>query len=141
MEKDQSTAFRGWRKLMQFNSVFLRLFFWLLVISVLPLLILSNVFLSHFEQNEIKHLSQISDKKIGQINSYIKERIMDVEMLSESPSIINAIAELEQSFHKNTIRSVDYQRADKVIRPYMSQYLSSEYYDLFIIGHRWKCCF
>jgi signal transduction histidine kinase len=122
---------------MRFDNVSLRIIFWLLVISLLPLIVMSEIFLSEFEvqikQIEFKHLARISDKKVEQINTYVDERIADIETLAKNPLTKNAIIELDKVFHTNTVDSVEYQRVDNKIRQQLAYYLELGYYDLFLI--------
>ena len=76
---------------MQFRSISLRVFFWMLVISMLPLVAMSEVFIREFEkqvyQSEFSYLERMSDKKYDQINDYFDERIADIEILAKSPLV------------------------------------------------------
>ena len=123
---------------MRFNSISIRIFFWLLVISLLPLFLMSEVFFQEFEeqiqQAEIKRLVRMSDKKVKHISGYVNERIVDVEMLSRSPITTQAIVEFDKIFHGNGVDSLAYQRLDASIREYFTSFLTTGYYDLFFIA-------
>lgn len=123
---------------MQFSSISHRVFFWLLAISLLPLAVMSELFLSEFKikvvEIELKHLSQMADKKIEQINTYINERTADIETLSGSPLVYSAMIDIGKIFYKNKVNSVEYKQADEKIRNYLTNYLELGYYDLFLIS-------
>lgn len=122
---------------MQFSSISLRMFFWLLMISLLPLIFISEFFLNEFsteiQKTEIKHLARMSDKKIEQINTYISERILDVETLAKSPIISKAILEISNNFNALDIVSKSYLEIDRRNREYLTNILTSDYNDLFLV--------
>lgn len=123
---------------MQFNSISFRIFCWFMIISLLPLILITEVFLSQFQgqilQIEFRHLSRMSDKKIAQISSFIDERIADIETLSSDPKIVNSFDKIIETFDKNGKDSIEYQSSDRLIRTYASDYLKAGYYDLFLIS-------
>jgi len=123
---------------MFFPSISLRIFFCLLVVSLLPLIIMSEIFIDEIEieiqQSEINHLARMSDKKLSQVYSYVNERIVDVDMLSKSPVTTDAISEIGEAFSVGNLESEEYLRQDNKFREYFTTYLSSGYYDLFLIS-------
>lgn len=123
---------------MKFHSISHRISFWLLIISLFPLLIMSEIFLSEFKlqikEIEIRHLSQMSDKKIEKINAYVNERIADIETLAKNPLIYNAIIEFDKVFYDRGQNKRKYQQVDNAIRSHSTSYLGLGYYDLFLIA-------
>ncbi len=123
---------------MHFSSLSVKVFFRSVVISLLPLIIMSEIFLSEFEEQiqriEFNHLAKMSDKKIEQISTYINERIADVEALSRNPVMVNAIEDIDAAFKNRTSNPVEYQRADHKIRAFAANFLRAGYYDLFLIA-------
>ncbi len=123
---------------MRLNSISIRLFFWLTIISIIPLIFVTEVYLSEFQNQvqkiEFRHLARMSDKKIEQINTYINERIADIETLSNNPAIIDSIGDFRNTFEKKDTNSPKYIAVDNAIRPYLENFLTSGYYDLFLIS-------
>lgn len=123
---------------MKFKSISQRISFWMLLISLLPLLVISELFMVRFSQQieeiEFRHLSQLSDKKIEQINNYINERISDIETLAKNSLINEAMAGFDKVFHERKIHPERYFKIDKRIREDFSNFLSLGYYDLFLIA-------
>lgn len=123
---------------MQFKSISFRIYFWLLVFSVLPLVIMTELFLFSFEkqthQSEFAYLSSIADKKLMQIDTYFNERTNDIDTLVKNPIITNALGTINSSFDKQNLESKTYLRAELILRPYAERYIEKGYYDLFLIS-------
>lgn len=124
---------------MQFKSISFRILIWMLLISMLPLVIMSEVFLYSFEkqihQSEFIHLNSLSDKKNEQIETYFSERIIDIKTLARNPFIADSMIEVETSFDKENLYSEAYLQADSRIRGYASDVWTAGYYDLFLISN------
>ncbi len=110
----------------------------LVVMSVLPLLLASEIFLNEYERQvteaELTALEQLTDKKLEQITAYIDERIADIELLARDPSILESMAEMEYAYTRYGVESDAYAKADQKIRVLTRNFLTFGYYDLFFVA-------
>ncbi len=110
----------------------------LVVMSILPLFILSEVLLTvhqhQVEESEFLHITHLADKKITQIDTYIKERMSDIEVLAEHPYIQRAMKNVGSEYYKHGIESDGYLQASSLIDELTRNFLAYGYYDLFLIS-------
>lgn len=124
---------------MSFNSITQRFAVWFLLISVLPILLIGYSLLYVFEKELQQTLSQqisaIADKKVDQIDIYLRERVNDALFKSQSDTVRMATAEFARAFVRSGVNSADYRRLDAGYRDYFKRFVSGAgYYDLFLIS-------
>jgi len=122
---------------MKFNSISIRIFFWLMAISLLPLILMSEIFLAEFkgqiQEIEFRHLARMSDKKIDQITNYIYEKTTRIEILSRSNFIEEGMKQLENAYHRKDTSFITYHYADRMIRGQTADFLATGYHNLYLI--------
>ncbi len=115
-----------------------KMLFGMLLVSLIPIIVISQVFLSEFEtelkQSEINHLSQMANKKVLQINNYVSERLNDIEVMSKSSMTIESMKDLEKAFEHINENSLNYQQVDTRLRKNIKGFLDAGYYDYLLIS-------
>lgn len=123
---------------MRFKSISASIFVWASIISLLPLIIVSEVFFTEFEREieevELRNLSRMADKKIEQITSYTGERIRNIETQAKNPIVKDSIIKLNTAFKRYGVNSDEYRQLDGEVRDQLTNFLSLGYYDLFVIS-------
>ncbi len=86
-----------------------------LLVAVLPLGGLALVYLASFDsslrETLLANMATIADKKAGQIDSYMAERLDDVRHLSRRAAIRDGLVELEQARRSDDLNSPTYREA------------------------------
>ena len=86
------------------RTIAARLLFWFLLISLLPLTIvtcLSYLISENSLKNEVRiNLKSIADNKAKQIEEYARARKRNVTVLARTPEIIQAIEKFQTAFKK-----------------------------------------
>lgn len=124
---------------MKFTSLTQRFAVWFTLVSLLPILLIGNSLLHTFE-NEIKksairNVSAIADKKVEQIDSYLKERLLDASLLRDASTTYDAIVEFSRVFEEYGVNSEQYRRLDASYRENFRRFVEEAgYYDLFLIS-------
>ncbi|MDP6356420.1 MAG: ATP-binding protein [Planctomycetota bacterium] len=122
-----------------------KLIAWFLLISLVPLFAIGLLEYYH-EKYEIRAyvanlLQTISSERARQIDTYIMERQREVTTLSRTPSVIDAVEHLNLAF-QGGLDSPEYQRADKQLRPFLTNYRDTVgCEDLFLISARGDALF
>ncbi|MBU8848832.1 MAG: response regulator [Desulfobacterales bacterium] len=118
-----------------FKSIKTRILFWLLVISMVPLII-DNIITYHQRAESIREesfikLKAIRDLKARKINSWLEERIGDITVVSQD----NEIRNLEDAL-KNTVRTEQDVKTIASAKKLMKRYLRNykQYDEIFIIN-------
>ena len=125
--------------MIKFTSLTQRFAVWFTLVSFLPILVIGNTLLHTFE-NEIKksairNVSAIADKKIEQIDSYLKERLLDASLLRDAQTTHEAISRFTKIFEESGIDSDDYRQLDSSYRENFRRFAEeAKYYDLFLIS-------
>ncbi len=124
---------------MKFTSLTQRFAVWFTLVSLLPILLIGNSLLHTFE-NEIKksairNVSAIADKKVEQIDSYLKERLLDASLLRDASTTYDAIVEFSRIFEESGVNSSEYRQLDASYRENFRRFVEEAgYYDLFLIS-------
>lgn len=124
---------------MKFTSLTQRFAVWFTLVSLLPILVIGNSLLHTFE-NEIKksairNVSAIADKKIEQIDSYLKERFLDSSLVRDSSTTHEALIEFSRIYEQSGVESDDYRRLDASYRENFKRFVQeAKYYDIFLIS-------
>lgn len=124
---------------MKFTSLTQRFAVWFTLVSLLPILVIGNSLLHTFEKeikkSAIRNVSAIADKKIEQIDSYLKERFLDSSLVRDSSTTHEAIMEFSRIFEQSGVDSDDYRRLDASYRENFKRFVEeAKYYDIFLIS-------
>ena len=124
---------------MRFTSLTQRFAVWFALVSLLPILVIGNSLLHTFEKeikkSAIRNVSAIADKKIEQIDSYLKERFLDSSLVRDSSTTHEAIVKFSRIFEESGVESEDYRRLDASYRENFKRFVEeAKYYDIFLIS-------
>ena len=124
---------------MKFTSLTQRFAVWFTLVSLLPILVIGNSLLHTFEKeiknSAIRNVSAIADKKIEQIDSYLKERFLDSILVRDSSTTHEAILEFSRIYEQSGVESDDYHRLDASYRENFKRFVQeAKYYDIFLIS-------
>lgn len=104
---------------------------------MVPTLLLSGLYLYSFKatllEQEKKHLSQLADNKVKQVEDYISERIGDVLTLSQSSEVIDIFQQLMINYQGGEKRRDKYLQLFNKYKQIYRQYLDYGYLDLIFI--------
>lgn len=125
--------------MMIFTSLTQRFAVWFALVSLLPIALVGYGLLYIFEgeisKSAIQQVSSIADKKVEQIDSYLRERILDANLIQTSDTTRQAIAEFSQTFNQHGVDSAVYHSLDTRYRAHYKRYLDGTgYYDLLLIS-------
>lgn len=112
---------------------------WFTLVALLPIALvgygLLHIFEGEIRKSAIQQVSSIADKKVEQIDSYLRERILDATFIQTSDTTYQAIGEFSQSFSLSGVDSETYRAQDARYRAHYKRYLEGTgYYDLFLIS-------
>ncbi|UJP00957.1 MAG: ATP-binding protein [Nitrosomonas sp.] len=124
---------------MKFTSLTQRFAVWFTLVSLLPILVIGNSLLHTFEKeikkSAIRNVSAIADKKIEQIDSYLKERFLDSSLVRDSSTTHKALIEFSRIFEQSGVDSDDYRELDASYRENFKRFVEeAKYYDIFLIS-------
>ena len=124
---------------MKFTSLTQRFAVWFTLVSLLPILVIGNSLLHTFEKeikkSAIRNVSAIADKKIEQIDSYLKERFLDSSLVRDSSTTHKALMEFSRIFEQSGVDSDDYRQLDASYRENFKRFVEeAKYYDIFLIS-------
>lgn len=117
-----------------------RLLIWFLLLTTIPLA--AAVFIGYRSseraiRNEVEsNLLAQTNSRAHQIQTYIEERQRNINTLSKSPEIIDAVMQFDRAFKSDGgIESKLYRDVDERMRPFLTYYQeASGYSDLFLIS-------
>ncbi|MCF8474266.1 MAG: sensor histidine kinase [Emcibacter sp.] len=120
------------------NSISLKIFLWLVLISLLPILLISQIFLSEFkiefQKTELGYLTRISDKKIEQITNYTDKLMGDIMLFTKNSITEDLISDLENKFSTLSENPEAYNLSIQTIQQQAINFMALGYYDVFIIN-------
>lgn len=124
---------------MKFTSLTQRFAVWFTLVSLLPILAIGNTLLHSFEaeikKSAIQNVSSVADKKVEQIDSYLKERLLDASLLRDAQTTYDAIVEFSRIFEESGVDSDEYRQLDANYRANFRRFVKeAKYYDLFLIS-------
>ncbi len=125
---------------MKFTSLTQRFAVWFTVVSLLPILLIGNALLHTFEQEiqktAIQQVSVIADKKVEQIETYLRERLLDANFIRGGSTTHEAVREFTEVFNQSGVDSEVYRQLDAKYRDHFKRYVEqgAGYYDLFLIS-------
>ena len=118
-------------------SIVARLALSYLLVAVLPLMGLALYYQAAFEtslrETVLANMAVIADKKTGQIEGYITERIKDVRQISRERMIRDAIGSFGSAFRRGGLRSTAYLAAERRLREDLTGIPGVDYHDLLLI--------
>jgi methyl-accepting chemotaxis protein WspA len=110
-------------------SISTRLLVWFLAFSLIPCAVLTSVTSFVANQSLKKTVRQgllaISDAKMSQLETYIRERRGDLNVASRYPALVDAIPKLKQVLQKESIDSPAYLKLARSLRPVLSNFVDS----------------
>ncbi|MGV8712339.1 MAG: cache domain-containing protein, partial [Nitrosomonas sp.] len=126
---------------MKFTSLTQRFAVWFTLVSLLPIVMIGNTLLHSFEKeikkSAIRNVSAIADKKVEQIDSYLKERLLDARLLRDASTTHEAMVNISRVFEEKGVDSDEYRRLDAGYRENYWRFVNeAKYYDLFLISPR-----
>ena len=121
------------------TSLTQRFAIWFTLVALLPIALvgygLLHIFEGEIRKSAIQLVSSIADKKVEQIDSYLRERILDATFIQISDTTRQAIDEFSQTFSQSGVDSETYRALDARHRAHYERYLEGTgYYDLFLIS-------
>lgn len=125
---------------MKFTSLTQRFAVWFTVVSLLPILLIGNTLLHTFEheiqKTAIQQVSVIADKKVEQIETYLRERLLDANFIRGGSTTHQAVREFTEIFNQSGVESEAYRQLDAKYRDHFQRYVEqgAGYYDLFLIS-------
>ena len=116
-----------------------RLVMWLVVVSLLPIGLLTMTFLSVFQaqlSTEVEQqLARDADHKLDAIDRYVSQRIRDARLLARSSETQRALATLAQLYREHGAESETYLSAEAEYRDYFARLVDADfYYDILLVA-------
>ena len=125
-------------KSFRWSGLYGRFFLFFLVVSFLPILILSAVGLNLYRQNleatVIQQISRVSDMKLSRIDDYLDERLEDIGELARMNVTREAMECFRLAFRRGGLSSREYRGLLARFDPFFLMYHEKAgYYDVFLI--------
>lgn len=116
-----------------------RLVLYLSMISLVPLFVVSVLFLYHAEtalkEEVMSKLSAVAESKMVQFEQIYSDHKKYISMLADDPIVGEAMTSLQEAFGRGGIQSVFYQEADRKFHQNLQYYQQGYgFYDLFLIS-------
>ncbi|MEK7768180.1 MAG: cache domain-containing protein, partial [Pseudomonadota bacterium] len=124
---------------MKFTSLTHRFMVWFAAVSLLPILMtgysLLRTFETEMQKTAIQQVSAIADMKAEQIDSYLRERLLDTRVIQTASTTREAMREFTQVFTQSGVGSDAYRQLDASYRDHFKRFVKDAgYYDLFLIS-------
>ncbi|ABB74859.1 multi-sensor hybrid histidine kinase [Nitrosospira multiformis ATCC 25196] len=125
--------------MIRFTSLTQRFAVWFVAVSLLPILIIGYALLGTFEteaeKSAIQQVSAIADMKAEQIDSYLRERLLDARVIQTTSTTRMAIQDFSRVYVKSGVDSNAYRQLDTFYREHFKRFVEDAgYYDLFLIS-------
>ncbi|MCC2681997.1 MAG: multi-sensor hybrid histidine kinase [Nitrosospira multiformis] len=125
--------------MIRFTSLTQRFAVWFVVVSLLPILIIGYALLRTFEteaeKTAIQQVSAIADMKAEQIDSYLRERLLDARVIQTTSTTRMAMQDFSRVYVKSGVDSDAYRQLDAFYRGHFKRFVEDAgYYDLFLIS-------
>jgi len=123
----------------RFTSLTQRFAVWFVAVSLLPILIIGYALLRTFEteaeKSAIQQVSAIADMKAEQIDSYLRERLLDARVIQTTSTARMAMRDFSRVYAKSGVDSDAYHQLDAFYREQFKRFVEDAgYYDLFLIS-------
>ena len=124
---------------MKFTSLTQRFAVWFVGVSLLPILIIGYSLFHTFEiemqRTAIQQVSAIADMKAEQIDSYLRERLLDARVIQSASTTRTAMREFAEVYAQRGVKSEAYRQLDSQYREHFKRFVEeADYYDLFLIS-------
>ncbi|MGH8762588.1 MAG: PAS domain S-box protein, partial [Nitrosospira sp.] len=94
-----------------------------------------RTFETEMEKTAIQQVSAIADMKAEQIDSYLRERLLDARVIQAASTTRTAMREFASVYAENGVKSAAYRQLDTQYREYFKRFVEDAgYYDLFLIS-------
>lgn len=125
--------------MLRFTSLTQRFAIWFVAVSLLPILIIGYSLLHTFEieteKTAIQQVSAIADMKAEQIDSYLRERLLDARVIQTTGTTRMAMQEFNRVFTESGVESPAYHKLDTHYHKHFQRFVGDAgYYDLFLIS-------
>lgn len=125
--------------MIRFTSLTQRFAVWFVAVSLLPILIIGYALLRTFEteaeKSAIQQVSAIADMKAEQIDSYLRERLLDARVIQTTSTARMAMRDFSRVYAKSGTDSDAYHQLDVFYREQFKRFVEDAgYYDLFLIS-------
>ncbi|MBF0620472.1 MAG: EAL domain-containing protein [Magnetococcales bacterium] len=122
-----------------FSSIRTRLLSVLIALTLLPILLLGSWMIQQYDASlqemVLQSLAHVADKKVVQIEDFIRERQKDALLLSQSPRTLSDLKKFIKLHQLHGSRSEEYNLLTKQQRSYYEHYTThGNYYDLLLIS-------
>ncbi|WP_239288760.1 PAS domain S-box protein, partial [Candidatus Nitrotoga sp. 1052] len=126
---------------MRFTSLTQRFAVWFAAVSLLPILMIGYSLLRAFEaemqKTAIQQVSAIADMKAEQIDTYLRERLLDAKVIQSVSTTREAMREFARVFAKSGVESDAYRQLVANYRDHFKRIIEDAgYYDLFLISQQ-----
>ncbi len=126
---------------MRFTSLTQRFAVWFAAVSLLPILMIGYSLLRAFEtemqKTAIQQVSAIADMKAEQIDTYLRERLLDARVIQSVSTTREAMREFARVFAQSGVESDAYRQLDANYRDHFKRIIEDAgYYDLFLISQQ-----
>ncbi len=119
-------------------TLFNKLLAWFLLVALVPLFIIGYMSYNHNVEsvkNEIvNNLVDITESKIDNIETYFKERKIEIVTLAHNETVINGIEKINSVYISKGLDSSEYNAVDKEFKIFLTNKGLNEYYDFFLIS-------
>ena len=110
-----------------------------MAVSLLPILIIGysllRTFETEMEKTAIQQVSAIADMKAEQIDSYLRERLLDARVIQTASTTRIAMREFAKVYAQMGVNSDAYRQLDARYREHFKRFVEeADYYDLFLIS-------
>ncbi|HJT51485.1 MAG TPA: PAS domain S-box protein [Nitrosospira sp.] len=125
--------------MIRFTSLTQRFAIWFVAVALLPMLIIGYSLLNTFENEAVKtavqQVSAIADMKAEQIDSYLRERMLDAKVIQTTSTARMAIRDFTHIYATTGVNSNAYRQLDTFYRQHFKRFVEDAgYYDLFLIS-------
>lgn len=127
-------------------SISSRMIISFLLISLIPLLIVTYISYKNAE-NEITRevtnsLDAIAIRQSSQIEAYVKDKELIVTALGRDPAIVDALVRFDEAFTKNGINSSEYNAIEAELTPFLSYFQETTgFQNLYLISTKGDAIF
>jgi two-component system sensor histidine kinase/response regulator len=125
--------------MIRFTSLTQRFAVWFVAVALLPMLIIGYSLLDTFEEEAVKtavqQVSAIADMKAEQIDSYLRERMLDAKVIQTTSTARMAMRDFTYVYNTSGVNSDAYRQLDAFYRQHFKRFVADAgYYDLFLIS-------
>lgn len=121
------------------TSLTQRFAIWFALVALLPIALvgygLLHIFEGEIHRSAIQKVSSLADKKVEQIDFYLRERVLDANVIQAADTTHQAILEFSEVFARDGVDSESYHALNARYYNHFARFLEGAgYYDLFLIS-------